>query len=333
MKLDRPPQWIINTAKLALLASAWIAWVLAAETRADDYPSRSITIVTSVPAGGSVDALARVTADKLREKWGQPAVVENRPGASGNIGIGAVERSAPDGYTFLFNPGAHLVINKILFPTASSDPDNLEPVSRIATNPVVLAVNPKVPANSLEEFVKYAKENPGKLNYASAGNGGMPHLAAEMFQMKAKVKMTKVTFRGVAPAMVGLVAGQVDLIFVDISTALPHIQSGRLKVFGVASEKRHPVLPNTPALGQVYPGLTAETWFALSAPPKTPADIINKVSLAVAEGYRQPDVQQRLKNMGNIEAVGSTPAEMAAFIKQERERWGAVIHSLGLTGK
>jgi tripartite-type tricarboxylate transporter receptor subunit TctC len=312
-----------------LFGTSLIAGLLASDARADDYPSRPITIITSVPPGGSVDALARVTAEKLREKFGQPVVVENRPGASGNIGIGAVERAAPDGYTFLFNPGAHLVVNKILFPTASSDPDNLEPVSRIATNPVVLAVHPQVPAKTLQEFVAYAKANPGKLNYASAGNGGMPHLSAEMFQTKADVKMTKVTFRGVAPAMVGLVAGQVDLIFVDISTALPHIQSGRLRVFGVASEKRHPVLPDTPALAEVYSGLTSETWFALSAPPKTPPEIVKKISAAVAEGIRKPDVQQRMKTMGNIEAVGSTPEQMAAFIREERARWGAVIRSLG----
>ena len=324
-----------RTTRLAaggfLLAVSLTLSVASSDVLAEDYPSRPITIVTSVPPGGSVDALARVTAEKLREKWGQPVVVENRPGASGNIGIGAVERSAPDGYTFLFNPGAHLAVNKILFPTASSDPDNLVPVSRLATNPLVLVVNPQVPAKTLQEFVAYAKAHPGKLNYASGGNGGMPHLAAEMFDMKAGVKMTKVTFRGIAPAMVGLVSGQVDLIFVDISTAIPHIRSGKLRVLGVASEKRHPVLPDTPAITELYPGLTAETWFAVSAPPKTPSDIVHKVSAAIAEATKKPDVQMRLKNMGNIEAVGSSPEEMAAFIRQERERWGAVIRNLGMS--
>jgi tripartite-type tricarboxylate transporter receptor subunit TctC len=322
---DRAGRLAASGLLLALL------FIMAPGVRADEYPSKAITIITSVPPGGSVDALARVTGEKLKQKFGQPVIVENRPGAAGNIGIGAVERSQPDGYTFLFNPGAHLVVNKVLYPNVSSDPDRLEPVSRIATNPLVLVVHPKVPAKTLKEFVAYAKAHPGKLNYASAGNGGMPHLAAEMFDMKAGVKMTKVTFRGVAPSMVALVAGQVDLIFVDISTALPHIQSGKLRVLGVASDKRHPVLPDTPALAELYPGLTAETWFALSAPPKTPSPIVHKVSAAVAKAIREPDVQKRLHSMGNIEAIGSTPEEMAAFIRKERERWGAVIRTLGMT--
>jgi tripartite-type tricarboxylate transporter receptor subunit TctC len=299
----------------------------------ETYPSRPITLLTPVPPGGSIDAMARITAEKLKDKWGQPVVVENRPGANGNVGIGAVERAAPDGYTFLFGPGAHLVVNKLLYPNISADPDKLEPVSMLATNPLVLVVHPKVPAKNLQEFVAYAKANPGKLNYASAGNGGTPHLGAEMFQSMAGVKMTKVTYRGVAPAMIGLVAGEVDLIFVDISTAIGHIEGGRLRVLGVASHKRHPVLPDTPALTELFPGLTAETWFALTAPPKTPPAIVNQVSAAVAEAIKMPDVGKRLQAMGNIEPIGSTPAEMAAFMRKERERWGAVIRTNGITAE
>jgi tripartite-type tricarboxylate transporter receptor subunit TctC len=325
--IGREPAWsVIGRGLLAIIL------ILAAATsvRAEEYPNRPITLITPVPAGGSIDALARITAQKLREKLGQPVIVENRPGANGNIGIGTVERAAPDGYTFLFGPGAHLVVNKILYPNVSSDPDKLEPVSRVATNPLVMVVNTNVPAKTLGEFVAYAKANPGKLNYASGGNGGVPHLAAEMFQTKAGVKLTKVTFRGIAPAMVALIAGQVDLIFVDISTAIAPIESGKLRVLGVASEKRHPVLPDVPALTESYPGLTVETWFAMAAPPKTPSPIVNKISASVAEAMKEPDVRKHLRDMGNIEAVGSSPEEMAVFIRSERERWGAVIRNLGI---
>jgi tripartite-type tricarboxylate transporter receptor subunit TctC len=331
MRLDACRQVVYGRAVGILLATALTLSFGTTHTRADTYPSRPITFITPVPPGGSIDALARITAEKLKAKWNHPVVVENRPGANGNIGIGAVERAAPDGYTLLFGPGAHLVVNKIMYPDISADPDKLAPVSRLATNPIVLVVNPKLPVKNLQEFAAYAKANPGKLNYASGGNGGMPHLAAEMFERKAGVSMTKVTYKGIAPAMIGLISGEVDVFFVDISTAITHLESGQLRVLGVASNKRHPVLPNTPALTEMFPGLTAETWFALTAPPKTPAAIIDQLSAAVAEAMKDPDVQQRLYKMGNIEAIGSTPAEMAAFMSEERERWGDVLRSIGAT--
>jgi tripartite-type tricarboxylate transporter receptor subunit TctC len=321
---------IISCIGRSILLAAMLLLLPSAPASSQDYPNRPITLITPVPPGGSIDALARITAEKLRKKFDQPVVVENRPGANGNIGIGTVERAAPDGYTFLFGPGAHLVVNKILYPDVSSDPDKLEPVSRLATNPLVLVVNPQVPAKDLKEFVAYAKANPNKLNYASGGNGGTPHLAAEMFQAEADVKMTKVTFRGIAPAMIALVSGQVDLIFVDISTAIAHIQSGKLRVLGVASDKRHPALPGIPALTEMYPGLTVETWFAMAAPPNTPPEIVKKISTAVAEAVKQPDFQKRMTEMGNIEAVGSSPEETATFIRSERNRWGTIIRNIGL---
>jgi tripartite-type tricarboxylate transporter receptor subunit TctC len=275
--------------------------------------------------------MARIVGEKLKAQWNQPVVVENRPGANGNIAIGAVQRAAPDGYTFLFGPGAHLVINKILYSNPSADPDKLEPVSRIATNPLVLAVHPKVPAKTLEEFIAYGRANPGKLNYASAGNGGTPHLGAEMFSSLTGIKMTKITYKGVAPAMIGLIAGEVDLIFVDISTAIPIMPTAQLRVLGVASEKRVSAMPDTPAIPEVLPGMTAETWFSIAAPPKVPKHIIEKVSAAVAEAIRLPDVQKRFAEMGNIESIGSTPEEMATFIKIERTRWGDIIRETGTT--
>jgi tripartite-type tricarboxylate transporter receptor subunit TctC len=303
---------------------------IAPDARAQDYPNRPIRWILPVPPGGSVDTMARIMAEKLRQKLGQPIIVENRPGAGNLIGIDAVLQSAPDGYTFLFGPGSPVIITKILNPNRTLDNETLEPVSMIATNPVVHVIHPKVPAKTLAEFIDYAKANPGKLNYAAAGDGGVPNLTAVMFQRKAGVSFTKVPYRGVSLAMTDLLAGQVDMIFVDISTAIEHIRSGNLRVLGVAANKRHPVLPNIPALTELFPDLISETWFAMYAPPKTPTAIINQISAALAEAVKQPDVQKRLKDMGDIEAIGSTPAQMAEFMKGEKTRWSAVISEGGI---
>ena len=300
---------------------------------AQDYPTRPIRLILPVPPGGSVDTMARIMAEKLRQKLGQPVIVENRPGAGNLIGIDAVLTAAPDGYTFLFGPGSPVIITKLLSPNRTLDNETLEPVSMIATNPVVHVVHPKVPAKTLAEFINYAKANPGTLNYASAGDGGVPNLTAVMFQRKAGVTFTKVPYRGVSLAMTDLLAGQVDMIFVDISTAIEHIRSGNLRVLGVAANKRHPVLPDTPALTEQFPDLISETWFAMYAPPKTPPAIINQISGAIADAVKAPDVLKRLHDMGDIEAVGSTPAEMAAFMKSEKTRWTAVILEGGIKGE
>jgi tripartite-type tricarboxylate transporter receptor subunit TctC len=317
-----------------LFVAAVAALLCVSSALADEqYPSRPIKFITSVPPGGSVDTLSRLIAEKLRQKWGQPVVVENRPGASNNIGMEAVVRAAPDGYTLLFSPGQPLIVNKLLFPKLAYDPDALVPVSRLATNPIVLAVHPQVPAKTLQDLIAYAKANPGRLNYATGGNGGTPHLGAELFQTKAGVSMTKVPFKGVAPAMLGLISGQVDLIFVDISTAIEPFRNHDLRILGVAADKRHEALPDVPALTELFPGFTSETWFGLAAPPKTPDAIVHKISAAAVEAVHQPDVMKRLLDMGNIEAIGSTPEEMAAFMRKEADRWGAVIRATGATGE
>ena len=298
---------------------------------AQDFPSKPIKMIVSVPPGGSVDGVARVMADKLRGILGQSVVVENRPGAGNNVGAEAVFRSPPDGYTLLFAPQAPFVINKSLYPKLSYDPDALEPVSLVATNPLVLVVYPGVAANSLAQLVTLAKSKPGQINYASGGNGTSPHLTAELFQSIAGIKMVHVPFKGVAPAVTGLLGGQVDMIFVDISTALPHIRGGKLRVLAVASEKRNAAFPDVPATVESFPGLLAETWFGVAAPPKTPAAITRKVSSGIAAALKLPDVVKLLLEMGNIEAIGSTPEEMAAFMRKDAERWSKVIKATGAT--
>jgi tripartite-type tricarboxylate transporter receptor subunit TctC len=308
-------------------AVAIVLCLAPAGARAETYPTRPIRFIVPVPPGGSVDAMARIMGEKLLAKLGQPIVVDNRPGASNAIGIEAVIGAAPDGYTILFGPGSPLIINKLLYPNRPLDPETLQPVSRIATNPVVLVVHPQVPAKTLSEFIAFAKAHPGQLNYASAGDGGVPHLSAQLFQRKAGVMMTKVPYKGVALAMTDLLAGQVDLIFVDISTAIEHIRTGNLRVLGVASERRNSVLPDVPALTEFLPDMIAETWFSMAAPSKTPAAIVHRLSAAAAEAIGEPDVRKRLQEMGNIEAIGSTPAEMADFMRAERERWAGVIRA------
>ena len=318
-----------------ILAVLMFSMVLGSQrliAQSQEYPSRTIRMITPVPPGGSVDTMARIMADQLGRMFHQAVVVENRPGGSNMIGVDAVLNATPDGYTLLFGPGSTAILMHLLYPNRPLNPETLEPISRIATNPVVLVVNPHVPAKTLSEFIAYAKAHPGKLNYATAGEGGVPHLTAEMFEMKAGVKMTKVPYRGVSLAMNDLLAGNVDLIFVDISTAIEYVRLGKLRALGVAAEKRNPELPDVPALTENYPGLISETWFAMSAPPKTPALIINRVAAALAEAVKQPDVLKRMKQMGNIEPIGSTPAEMRAYMHAEQERWAAVINEIGLKG-
>jgi len=317
----------------AVAAALGLCAPTAAVAQTENYPTRTIRFISPVPPGGSVDTMARIIAEKLRVKWGQPVIIENRPGAGNIIGIEAVLQSAPDGYTFLFGPGSPVIVNRLLYPDRALDPETLEPVSAVATNPLVLVVHPNVPAKDIKEFVAYAKANPGKLNYASAGNGGVPNLTAEMFQRKANVSFTKVPYRGVSLAMTDLLAGQVDMIFVDISTAIEHIRSGRLRVLGVAAEKRHPALPDIPALPELYPGVISETWFGVYAPPKTPAAVREKVSAAIGEAVKEADVQKRLQDMGDIEALGSSPAQMAELIQKEKARWAAVIKEAQIKGE
>jgi tripartite-type tricarboxylate transporter receptor subunit TctC len=322
---------MLSTALRGISLGAVLLFSLAAH--AQDYPSKPIKIIVSVPPGGSVDAIARLVAEKLRQKWGQPVLVENRPGAANNIGAEAVFKAPADGYTLLFAPEAPFVINKTLFKKLAYDPDALTPVSLVAANPQVLIVHPKVPAQTLQQLIQHAKANPGKLNYASGGSGTSVHLTAELFQSVAGINLTHIPYKGVAPAVTGVLGGQVDMMFVDVSTALPHIRSGAVRVLVVAHDKRIAALPEVPASPEVAPGLLAQTWFGMAAPPATPAAIVNRLSAAIAEGLKQPDVAQRLSDMGNITAIGSTPEEMTAFMRKDSERWAKLIRATGATAE
>lgn len=297
---------------------------------AQDWPARGVRIIVPFPAGGSADLLPRIVGEKLAEKWGQAVVVENRPGAAGNIGADAVFKAEPDGYVLLSAPPPPLVINRLLYPKLSYDSTQFVPMTVIAAIPNVLLVHPKVGVGTVAEFIALIKKNPGKLNYASQGNGTTSHLTAELFKsMAGGLQITHVPYKGTAPALADLLAGQVEMMCDNLGVSLPHVRSGRLKALAVASLKRVPALPEIPTLADTLPGFEAVAWFGIVGPPKTPAAIAEKMANSVREVLNFPDVQRRLAEL-SAEPMGLSPAETAAFMKQETERWGAVIRSAGV---
>jgi tripartite-type tricarboxylate transporter receptor subunit TctC len=300
--------------------------------QAQDYPSRPIRIVVPLAAGGGTDVLARVLATKLRDKFGQPVTVENRTGAAGNIGAEFVFRAPADGYTLLFTQPAPLAVNKALYGKLTFEPEQFVPIALVSLQDIMLAVNPKVPANTLQELIAYAKANPGKLNYGSSGAGSAPHLAAELFKAMAGVEMVHVPYKGSAESLNATLGGQVDLTFFAFSSALPNAKAGKLRGLAVGGTKRNPQLPNAPSISEVLPGYIATSWTALVAPPGTPSAVAQKLAQAMAEITKQPEVQSRMVEAGD-ETFEATPAQMAEFLKQETARWGNLIKSAGITAQ
>jgi len=309
------------------LLTAAFGLALAASAQAQEYPTKPIRIIVPYPAGGSADLLPRIFAEKLNAKWGQPVLVENRPGAGGNVGAEFAYKAEPDGYTLFATAPGPLVVNQNLFRKLAFDPAQFVPVSVMAAIPNVFLVNPNVPAKNVDELIAYAKANPGKLNYGSQGNGTTSHLTAELFKSTVGgLNITHVPYKGSAPAMAALLGGEIDLMFDNLGVTLQHVKSGKLKVLAVGSEKRVASLPEVPTMSEILSGFSSVAWFGIVAPPKTPAPIAEKLSAAVAEAIRQPDVARRLAAM-SAEPIGGTPAEMAVFMKRDGERWKGVIES------
>src|SRR6476659_2564419 len=304
-----------------------LAAMLAALPQADaqDYPSRPVKIIVPFPAGGTADVMPRVIGEWLSRKWGQPVVVENRTGAAGNIGAEAVAKAEPDGYTLLSSPPPPLVINHNLYPNIGFDPMQFEPVIVTAQVPNALMVNPdKVKAKTVPEFIAYLKANPGKVTSATQGNGKTSHLTSEMLQMMAQVHVQHVPYRGSAPALQGLLAGDVDFMFDNLGVSLPLIESGKLRLIAVASEKRLPSLPDVPTMAETLPGFESAAWYGVVAPPKTPKAITQKLNADISEALRDPEVQDRLKKL-SAEIVGGSVDATAKFMRKEVERWNTVI--------
>jgi tripartite-type tricarboxylate transporter receptor subunit TctC len=305
--------------------------LLSSESDAQDkpYPSRPITLIVAWPAGGSVDTVARLIAEPLRVHLGQPVLIVNRGGAVGTIGANVVAKAAPDGHTLLLTPPPPLTINRHLFSKMNFDSMLFSPISQIYESANALLVANTVPIDSMQQLLRYAKENPGKLTYGSPGAGSTGHLAAEMLSATAEVKFTHIPFNGTGPALVAVLGGHIDLMFSELSAALPQIKSGKVKAIAVSSFKRNPSLPDVPAISETLAGFSATTSGNLVGPPNMPASVVNKISLAVSDVLHEPEVMKMFLNVSAI-PIGSTPQEMAQILKTDSDKWGKVIKSVGV---
>jgi tripartite-type tricarboxylate transporter receptor subunit TctC len=316
----------------ARLACAMLSVALAAPlaASAQAYPSKPIRYIVPFPPGGATDTLARAIAQKLTESMGQPVVIDNRPGAGGNIGIEAAVRSPADGYTIVTVATATVAINPTLYRNLSFDASrDLAPVAFIAYVPNILVVNPSVPASSLAELIAYLKANPGKVNYASPGSGNSSHLAGEMFRQRAGVEITHVPYKGDAPAFTDLVGGQVQMMFAIMVTAVPHVKSGRLKPIALAGLQRAPSLPDVPTLSEAgLPGFDAGAWFGVMAPAGTPKDVVGRLNAEINKALQSQEVRDRLTPLGAAPTT-MAPDQFSALIAKEREKWGKLVRDSG----
>ena len=295
----------------------------------DAYPNRAIKIIAPVGAGGVADLVPRFIAEKLAGRWGHPVYVENRPGANTNIGAETAARAEPDGYTLLAAPATTLAVNPSLFPKLTFDLTAFVPVTVLANEPNVLVAHPKLPFSTAQELIAFAKANPGKLTYASPGIGSVQHLSMELLASMSGIALVHVPYKGLPPAVNDVVAGHVDLLFDNLGSSAPLIKSGNLKAIAVGSERRNAFLPDLPSLSEAVPGFLSVTWFAIVAPPGTPAGIAEKLSAAIAGILKTADATNCFRDL-YATPIGSSPADTAAFFAQERERWRSVIVSAGI---
>jgi tripartite-type tricarboxylate transporter receptor subunit TctC len=307
-----------------------ISNMIEAPARADGFPDHAVKIIVPFPAGGTADAIPRLLANWLTQKWGQPVVIENHSGAAGNIGAELVYRAAPDGYTLLSAPPPPLVVNQNLYPNLAFDPTKFEPIAVAAAVPNALLVNPdKIKANSVAELIDYLKKNPDQVTAANQGNGTTSHLTAELFQLMAKVKLRNVPYRGSAPALQDLLAGNVDLMFDNLGVSLALVKAGKLTLLAVASPQRLPYLPNVPALAETLPGFESAAWYAFVAPPKTPKAVIEKINADINEALRQPNIEDGLKRL-SAEIFRGSPEQAAKYMREEVDRWSKVIKAANI---
>lgn len=315
---------IIHLAMLALALGASTA-------HAQSYPAKPVRIIVPFAAGGNTDGIARITADWLGRAFNQQILVENRPGAFGTIAVDVLLKSPPDGYTLLMTAHAQAVTVPLMLSKKLYDPQkDFEPISIVGSNPFVLAVHASVPVNNLRGFVEYAKARPGELNYASGGSGSMSHLSAALFVTRAGIRMNHIPYKGGAPAVQDLLAGQVHMYFGNFSDFVGHADAGRINVLGVSSDKRAQQRPDLPTIGEsAYPGFRTITWNGLVAPAGTPADVIERVSTEVRKMVKDPTSTQRLLNLG-VDPWGSTPQEFMEAMKSEAALWADVIRDANI---
>ena len=309
-----------------------LAFVLAAghAAHAQTYPSQPIKMIVPFTAGGTTDILARTIGQKLGESLHQPVIVENRPGAGGNIGADAVAKAKPDGYTILMGTIGTQAINASLYSKMPYDSArDFAPITLVAIVPNVLMVHPSVPAKNVAELVALAKAKPGQLNFASSSTGGSPHLSGEMFKQMTGVDIVHVPYKGSAPAITDLLGGQVTLMFDNLPSGLPHVKAGKLRALGVTSAKRSPAAPDIPTIAESgVPGYEVDSWFGILAPAGTPTEIVNKLNAEIVRILKLPDVNDRLAEQG-AQAVGDTPQHFAEHIRKETAKWAKVVKASG----
>jgi tripartite-type tricarboxylate transporter receptor subunit TctC len=318
---------------LAVVAAA-SALIAAGSANAQDaaaaYPNKPIRIVVSVPAGGGVDTVTRIYAEKLAPILGKPITIENKAGAGGSIAAESVFASPPDGYTLMASQPAPITTNPFLYKKLGYDPTQLVPVGIMSRIANVLMVKPDSPFKSVQDLLAYAKANPGRLNYASQGIGTTSHLTTALFESITKTKLIHVPYKGTAPALNDLIASHVDLMFSELATAIELHKAGKVRILAVATNKRIDTIADIPTLAEAgVQGCESDTWNAITAPPKTPAAIVAKLNAAMNQVMKSPDVAEHFKKM-NLQPGGGTPAEMAEFVKQETKRWGAVIRAANI---
>jgi tripartite-type tricarboxylate transporter receptor subunit TctC len=312
---------------IALLGFCLLQSALFADaTAADVYPAKALRLIVPFPPGGPADALARLVGDKLSASLGKAVVVDNRPGAGGNIGMEIGAKAAPDGYTLVLAPAGNLTVNPFLYRNVPYDvARDFAPVTVIAAVPNVLIVHPSVPAKTVAELVRYAKAHPGTLNYSSPGNGSGAHLGGELFKSMAGVDIVHIPFNGIAPAVTAVVGGQVQMMFAGAPSALPQVKAGRVVALGVASLKRTAAAPELPTLAESgLPGFDVTSWYSIVVPAGTPTEIIAGLRSEIAAALTQSDVQEKLTGLG-AEPIGNTPAEFAAMLKVETAKWGKIV--------
>ena len=306
-----------------------LAVLLPSFAAAQPYPSKPVRIIVNFPAGGVADLYARIVAAKVQESWGQAVVVENRTGAGGNIGAEAVAKAAPDGYTLNMSAIGPHAINVSLFAKLPFDPvKDFAPVVHVLDAEGLLVVHPSLPINSVSDLIAYARANPGKLTFASAGMGTASHLAGELFKTMAKVEMTHVPYKGNVPAITDLLAGQTSLLFATMPTVLPHARAGKLRALATIGSARAAATPEVPTVGESLRGFEVSNWIALFAPAGTPPDIVKRWNAEVNRIMQSPEIQARLPNEG-ARFVPNTPEQFAAFVKSEIAKWAPVVKASG----
>jgi tripartite-type tricarboxylate transporter receptor subunit TctC len=314
---------------VTLLAGALLATPALGQDAAD-YPNRPIRLVVCVPAGGGVDTVSRIVADKLGQKLGRPVVIENRTGQSGNIGAEYVYGTEPDGYTLLASQPAPLTVNVLLYRKVNFDPAKFIPVAIMTSIPNTLTVRPDFPAKDMKEFLEYARAHNNTLNYASQGTGTTSHLTAELFSSKTGIKMLHVPYRGTAPAINDLISSHVDLMFSELASAIELHKGGRARILAVATEKRIDLLPDIPTfIESGVPDFVSDTWNAISAPPRTPPAIVAKLNAAVVEVMKMPDVQERLRKINTSPETMSLD-QAADWVRADTKRWTEVIKAANI---